>query len=108
MICNICALYEYNEENGSVHMNDVQSVIPLLLDHRPNTNGYRPVCWIDDELKDDADFLEYRYSFCHKGLSYDDFAFAIQTWLKDHYPQKQSIWEVTHEQIRNCNYRIGY
>ena len=89
---NLYALYEYNEENGSVHANRVMGENPLLLDHKPNTNGYKPVCWLDRELNSDADFLEFRNSFCHKDISFANFSFVIQTWLKDHYPEKASVY----------------
>lgn len=90
-------LLEYLEENGSLHLNALRA--DGLLSNEPYSFGWKPVCWMDDELKSDPVFAEFRYDTARTKVPYDVFYKLVNDWLEANYPGKKHFWKVDEKRL---------
>ena len=50
-------LFEYNEQKSLFHVNEI--VNGKRFRHDPCTNGYMPICIIEDEIASNESFLDF-------------------------------------------------
>lgn len=99
-------LFEYDVEDDILHNNTVLESDPLLLLHQPDTNGYRPVCWLDKEAAYDNSFIEFLALLRQERPSFDFFKLSVVTWLKDHHPGDDEFWKIDEEELHNCKFQL--
>lgn len=91
-------LLEYQEDGGNIHLNLKTGD---RFEHRPFTNGFMPVCMMDDEIRDDEDFSAFRFEHIHCGLSYDDFFSMMNAFLEGRYPGKRDVWKINVDRMKS-------
>lgn len=63
-------VFEYNPQQGCYHYNPIDRKT-ALADKYLNTNGWRLILLVDEEIADNEDFSRIMHSILREGLDYD-------------------------------------
>ena len=73
-------LLEYNEKQRQFHMNPM---VNGFYKHEPDTNGYTSICQIEDELRADESFLDFRQTLSEQGVSAKTMKELVVKWVEN-------------------------